>query len=71
MNGGTSLRAEGVISRFAASSIVQALVTGFNRPAVAVFGGFRAIAGGGAQSRYQLAAFGTMGGAPLQVRSVY
>jgi hypothetical protein len=41
MNGGTSLRAEGAISRFAASSINSTVCyrqTG--RPAVAVFGGF-------------------------------
>ena len=42
MNGGTSLRADGVISRFAASSIVQAFGDRVHRPAVAAFGGFRA-----------------------------
>jgi hypothetical protein len=59
MNGGTSLRPEGIVSRFAASSIAQPLVFGRRRrPAVAAFGGFRRSAA------YQLGGHGAMGRLP-------
>ena len=61
MNGGTSLRAEGTISRFAASSIDSTVrYRATDRPAVAAFGGFRCQTPG-ATARYQLAGPGAMG----------
>src|SRR5262245_64304813 len=64
MNGGTSLRREGVIRPLAASNIGGFLLPRhgkYPRPAVAVFGGFRAASPKGAPARYQLDGAGAMG----------
>jgi hypothetical protein len=65
MNGGTSLRSEGVINRLAASNILESLgfVGRAPRPAVAVFGGFGAAKPGDTPARYQVAGAGAMAGA--------
>ena len=70
MNGGTSLRAEGTISRFAASSIDSTVrYQGGNRPAVAAFGGFGRSIVAGATARYQLAGPDAMGPIPRRMRA--
>jgi hypothetical protein len=67
MNGGTSLRAEGRISRFAASSIDSTVrYQCSDRPAVAAFNGFGAPSAGESTRAAKFAGLGAIGPPALE-----